>query len=115
MTPGDEQGFIGREMWEKVIRVRRERVTAEIKNGQEVDVNQVGKILERALLEAGGENDGDGAVRANAHDGQEEKAAKRKEAKQRRKGNKDNSDWKVWKEVIWEKGQSIDPPRMVDA
>ena len=91
LTPGDEQGKIPSDCFEKVIRVRKERIMPDAEDAAPSEI-------ERESLEAG---------QTSVQAGEEGAGVKTSVSKR----GKAKGGVRFWDEVIWEHGRPVDPPR----
>jgi hypothetical protein len=92
LTPGDERGFVGSECFDKVVRVRKERIEAE----------------EGVVVADPGEG---GRADLNQEAGVDGVTLPRPTPTSTSKRGKPAVTMRFWDEVIWENGGVVDPPR----
>jgi hypothetical protein len=106
LTPGDERGFVGSDMFERVVRVRKERIVQE----------------EETVQVSAGTMTVEGQVQSPVTEGAQADQFPEKIAQEtslpttlttasKRPGKSRSVGVRFWDEVIWENGAAVDPPR----
>lgn len=108
LSPGDERGFVGSDMFERVVRVRKERIVQE----------------EETVPVPAGTLTAEGQMQSSATEGIQTNQLPEKIAQDtslpttlttasKRPGKSRSVGVRFWDEVIWENGVAVDPPRRI--
>lgn len=105
LTPGDERGFVGSDMFERVVRVRKERIVQE-EGAMQVSAGTMPVEGQQLPITEGPQVD-----QSTEKTAQDTSLPTTLTTASKRPGKSRSVGVRFWDEVIWENGAAVDPPR----